>query len=194
VILALDPGLARIGYNLAHLWANPGGPPDVEIFQADVWRADLPEAEERTLPAVEDSFRRARLQGQRLRAVVREHGVSLVVTEALSHPRDAGSAAKVSMFWGVLGAVADELFLDVVMVRPQDARRVLGLPKTPRGATRAQKKRVVHDELRRRYGAQKLAALVGHLSRAEDRTHPLDGLATLTAALLLEFGEGVVIR
>jgi hypothetical protein len=194
VILALDPGLARVGYVLAWLWSSKDVPPEVEVFEAGVWKADLPDAEERDLPAVEDSFRRARLQGQNVRDAVRAHGVTVIVTEALSHPRDAGSAAKVSMFWGALGAVADELSLHVEMVRPQDGRRVLGLPKTPRGATRAQKKRVVREELERRYGKAKLDALVGHLSRAEDRTHPLDGLATLTAALILQFGTHVVIR
>lgn len=192
VILAIDPGLASVGYVLARLWSGKDTPPEVEVYEAGVWKAGL--AEERETGAVEESFNRARAQAENVRAAVRGHGVSVLVVEALSHPRNAGSAAKVSMFWGGLGAVVDELALHVEMVRPQDVRAALKLPKTKRDMTRTQKKRIVADELVRRYGATKMKTLLGHLTLAEDRSHPTDALATLTATLIQQFGEHVVIR
>lgn len=194
VILANDPGLARVGYVLARLWTRDGIAPLVEVYEAGVWKADLPEADERIDSAAKDGFRRARIQGENVRDAVRVSGASVLVTEELSHPRDASSAAKVSMFWGALALVTGELGLHVEMVRPQDVRRALNLPKTTRTMTRTQKKKLVHDAIVQRYGAVTMKRLLGHLTRAEDRTHPIDGLATLTAALILQFGEGVEIR
>lgn len=193
-ILSTDPGLASVGYVLSRLWTRTSIAPLVEAYEAGVWKADLPEADAREKSVVEESFSRARVQAENVRRVVQASGVSVLVTEALSHPRDAGSAAKVSMFWGALAAVTDELGLHVEMVRPQDVRKALNLPKTTRAMTRVQKKKLVHDALSERYGAVAMKRLLGHLTRAEDRTHPTDALATLTAALVLQFGDSVEIR
>jgi len=194
IVLATDPGLASLGYLLARLYASKGLPPEVEIFAAGVWKAELPEEDAREQSAVEDSFRRTQTQMQNVHRVVEEYGVSILVTEALSHPRDAGSAAKVSMVWGGLATLVYMLGLHVEMVRPQDVRRLLGLPKTTKTATRKDKKKLVIDELERRYGKDGIKALVGHLTRAEERTHPLDALAAFTAVMIQQFGSCVVIR
>jgi hypothetical protein len=193
VILALDPGLAHIGFVIARVW--PGMTIwDVEVVKAGAWTAELPDIDDRMQSSVEDSFRRAQVQGRRLHETIVQEGVTVVVTEELSHPPDAGAAAKVAMFWGLLARVVDVQSLHVEMIRPQDIRRTLGLPKTTRTMTRKDKKKLVHDELERRYGVAKLKALVGHLKRAEDRSHPLDALASFTAAMVIQFGDGFTLR
>lgn len=193
IVLAIDPGLAAVGYILARVW--PGSTWDVEVYAGDVLHAELPPTDERFLDVNDETTKRAIMQVRRVIEIIRDEGVTVVVAETISHPRDAGTALKVMAFWTLLVYVLDEQGLPFVKLRPQDIRQALKLPKTKRTMTRDQKKKLVHDALLALYGADKLKALLGHLSRKEDRSHPLDALASFTAVMSNQFGSnGFTLR
>lgn len=188
IVLAIDPGLAAVGYILARVWQ--ASPWEVDVFEGGLWQSELPPTDERFLDVTAETIVRARMQVQRVLLFIRMHGVSVVVAETISHPRDAGTALKVMAFWAMLSYALEEIKMPFVHLRPQDVRQSLKLPKTKRTWTREQKKKLVHDALLAFYGAPKLKELLGHLTRKEDRSHPLDGLAVLTATMTQQFGEG----
>lgn len=187
-VLSLDPGLAAVGYVLARVWQ--ASPWEVEVFEGGLWQSELPPTDERYLDVTAETIARARMQVQRVLLFIRMHGVTVVVAETISHPRDAGTALKVMAFWAMLSWALAEIGMPFVHLRPQDIRQALKLPKTKRTMTRADKKKLVHDALLAFYGAPKLKALLGHLTRKEDRSHPLDALAGFTAVMTKQFGDG----
>lgn len=187
-VLAIDPGLASVGFILARVWQ--ASPWQVEVFDGGLWQSELPPVDERYLDITAETIARARMQVQRVLLFIRMHGVTVVVAETISHPRDAGTALKVMAFWAMLSYALEEIGMPFVHLRPQDIRQALKLPKTKRTMTRDQKKKLVHDALFAFYGASKLKELLGHLTRKEDRSHPLDALAGFTAVMVQQFGEG----
>jgi len=214
-VLALDPGLAHVGFILARIWrrfgsplnvsivdANTGdrlpfvglhaptnGPTwDIEVVEAGLWIAPLPDIDERVLDAIDDTTNRAMLQVCNVLAKYAHEDASVIVAEKISHPRDASTAIQVTAFWAMLTYACKQQAIPFVTLRPQDIRSTLGLSKTKATMTRNDKKKLVTDEIERRYGKAKLKTLLRHLTRKEDRSHPLDALASFTAAMIKQFG------
>ena len=196
-VLALDPGLAHVGYILARIWRGQGfqgSPWDIEVVEAGLWIAPLPDIDERVLDAIDDTTNRAMLQVCNVLAKYAHEDASVIVAEKISHPRDASTAIQVTAFWAMLTYACKQQAIPFVTLRPQDIRTTLGLPKTKATMTRNDKKKLVTDEIERRYGAAKLKTLLRHLTRKEDRSHPLDALASFTAAMIKQFGSNCTFR
>ncbi len=188
IVLAIDPGSTNVGYVLALIWS--GTTWDIEIVKGDHLKIEQSPDDAQCFDEHEITTNRAMAQVRKIQEIIRDEGVTVVVAETISHPRDAGTALKVMAFWTLLVYVLDEQGLPFVKLRPQDIRQALKLPKTKRTMTRDQKKKLVHDALLALYGVDKLKALFGHLSRKEDRSHPLDALASFTAVMTNQFGSG----
>lgn len=196
-VLALDPGLAHVGFILARIWRGQGfqgSPWDIEVVEAGLWIAQLPDIDERVLDAIDDTTNRAMFQVGNVLSKYAHEGASVIVAEKISHPRDASTAIQVTAFWAMLAYALKQQGIPFVTLRPQDIRSTLGLPKTKATMTRNDKKKLVTDEIERRYGKSKLKALMGHLTRKEDRSHPLDALASFTAAMIKQFGTDCTFR
>ena len=120
----------------------------------------------------EDNLRRARELHRQLGSVAKDAHVFCV--ESMSFPRNAGSAAKVAMGWGVIAALAEDLGIPVVQSSPQEIKKVLT------GAKNASKKEV-QDTLGLRYN--NLSELLTEITAKSDLDHAYDALAAVVASL-----------
>lgn len=145
--LGCDTGLARFGWALARILPVGFAPLAMGVIVTEKSDARL-----RVLAAC-DNFRRAREVSSELERVVgvaeREHGgrVRVVCYEALSLPRNAGTAAQIGMGFGVLAAWADGVGVPALEVSPQ------ALKKAATGARDASK-RAVAEAVAYRMGVQ----------------------------------------
>ena len=123
VLLGLDPGFASIGYAIVNI-----SDPYKEVVQKlGVAMTEKSSNKTRVL-ATEDNFRRAKVIASYIRPYALT--VDAICVEAMSYPRNASTAAKLALFWGVLAAVVEDLSIPVVQVSPQNIKSFLCSKKT----------------------------------------------------------------
>lgn len=117
VVLGLDGGLAHMGLAIAHL--TEGERPRI------VWSGVIETTKDPIGTAAADNVRRARELHAELAARLALHRPSVIYAESMSHPRDARAAAMLSMSWGVVAALADQLALPVWSKSPMALKRAM---------------------------------------------------------------------
>lgn len=116
MILAVDPGLAAMGY--AVLALNGAG------IEFGVLRTAPSPKKQRTL-AIDDNLRRVREIAHDLNGLIYRHGVKVLAAEAMSFPRSSSSAAKLAMSWAAFATLSELRGLPLVQASPQMVRRAL---------------------------------------------------------------------
>ena len=115
-VLGLDPGFASTGWALAELRDRP------VIVEAGVIRTAKSPKRTKVL-AADDNFRRCRELAEALAPLLDQ--VSMVCAEAMSPMRNASSAAKVALCWGVIAGLCQERGLPLAQVSPQGLKKAL---------------------------------------------------------------------
>jgi Holliday junction resolvasome RuvABC endonuclease subunit len=136
-IVGVDPGLAELGWAVVDIrdagrrLRNPrdAHPPRLhngarmQIVEMGVLRS-APSAKKRRVGAADDVLRRARELHTSLSRIVGPE-VDLICAEQMSHPRNASSAAKVAVVWGLLVAIAQERRIPLLQASPQEVKRAM---------------------------------------------------------------------
>ena len=160
-ILGLDPGFASTGWALAELRDRP------VIVEAGVIRTQKSVKRAKVL-AADDNFRRSRELAAELAPLLDR--VSMVCAEAMSPMRNASSAAKVALCWGVVAGLCQERGLPLAQVSPQGLKKALCGRVSVTDAE-------LHPEIERRF-----PELVGVLSVPKSqREHAYDAAAAIEA-------------
>lgn len=166
-VLGVDPGFAACGVALVRLL-----PTVEEVALLDVIRTAKDSARRRTY-ASDDNLRRARELHRALDGLVVTHNVRAIAAEAMSFPRNATSAAKMSLCWGVLASIAEARELPIVQGSPQALKRAVT------GSTTASKDEV-EFALLKRFGNDVEGLFTGPDGLRE---HCFDALAAVVACL-----------
>ena len=140
-VLGADPGFASFGYTVVELL-----PDSEQILAINVIRTKKDERKGKVL-ASDDNFRRTRAIYSALKGVLQEYPIVALTAEAMSYPRNAAAAGKMSLAWGVIASLAEEFQLPTAQATPQRIKKTLC------GNIKATKEEV-QDELRRRYKGQ----------------------------------------
>lgn len=163
-ILGIDGGFANTGVVSAVV--NPVG----HITFLNAWVIKTKKDSEAKSVAM-DNLRRAREIYVELERILRTTRASTVCLEAMSHPRNASTAGKLALFWGVFAGLVDPSEREVRMGQPLQLRRkVLGEKDAPEV--------VVHEHMMKNYeGLEPLALAFGKT----DRKHILDAAIAVAA-------------
>lgn len=163
IALGIDPGLANCGLVLVAVEGQL-----LRLRHAATLCSEPSPKKLRVLVG-DDLTARTRQLTRDLAGLV--HHADLVVCEAWSCPRSAGSAARTALARGALYALCEQAGRPLVQLTPQQVRRTLGVAKG------AAKGAVVLEALERVEGGEVLERV--QLSRRE---HAGDALAVLVAA------------
>ena len=124
IVLGIDSGLACCGFAVVRLL--PGGEELVRTWCFTTKLSDRKVG----VRAADDVARRAReLAAELLRAIAEHRPVALAV-ESPSWPRNAGSAAKMGIAFGVIFGLAEQHQLPLVMASPMDVKAAMTGRKT----------------------------------------------------------------
>ncbi len=115
-ILGLDPGFQNIGYTILKCT-----PEKEEILYMGIFRTEKADKKRKVL-AVDDNFRRTKEIAEFLCSTLAEWNIKAICAEAISHPRNAGAAAKVAMTWGVIAAISHLNKIPVIQATPQEIK------------------------------------------------------------------------
>jgi Holliday junction resolvasome RuvABC endonuclease subunit len=125
--------------------------------------------------ATVDGIRRAASINKELVRICENHKVTLVCVEAMSWPRNAASAIKMSMAWGALAPVVVDLPL--IEVGPQQIKKVL---TGVRSATKKEVEEAVKERLK--HSHQSIPLLESKVKKASLREHCWDALGSILAS------------
>ena len=109
-VIGIDPGFAKIGYAVAH------------IRPLKVVALGTVETKKGEPPVSEDNFKRVRDIYCELAGLCYAHRPATLCIEAMSYPRNASTAAKMSLCWGALAALSEEWELDVLQATPREIK------------------------------------------------------------------------
>lgn len=112
IVLGCDPGLANFGIAVVEL--EP-----LRVITLEVLRTKKSTA--KALVA-DDNVRRSREIAASLLELCKHRPVA-ICAEAMSHPRNASAAGKLSMSWGVLSAISALLDIPIVQASPQRIKK-----------------------------------------------------------------------
>jgi Holliday junction resolvasome RuvABC endonuclease subunit len=132
--LALDPGFASCGFAVLM---------DDTIATMGIVRTQK-DSRKQTL-ATEDNFARARFIAREIRTLIDRFAINVLAFESYSAPRNASTAGKVALCYGVLADIAAERDLAVVMVTPQRIKKAVC------GSKSASKEEII-EKLEAEYG------------------------------------------
>lgn len=118
-VVGIDGGLAALGWAALRLEPTGEVPHALGVF------ATAPSARRRHVLAADDNLRRARELARSLAGVLDLYRPAVLALEAMSAPRNAASAAKLSMSLGVVAALAEARGLPLVAASPQEVKRAL---------------------------------------------------------------------
>jgi Holliday junction resolvasome RuvABC endonuclease subunit len=121
--------------------------------------------------SVDDNLRRVREIAALLEA--KSEGVDVICAESMSYPRNASSAAKVAMCWGVIATVSNRLDVPIIQVCPQDVKKRL-----------CDSKKASKEDIQKAVGVMYpvAAEIMSTYSKAR-REHMADALAVIVASL-----------
>ena len=174
-ILGVDPGFANIGLVVVKLKSNKEFVKHVEAF------VTKKSPKKTRVLTTDDNLMRAKQIARRLRELDRKYRFRGIAAEAMSFPRNASAAAKMSLAWGVLADLSEGAGIPIIQARPQAIRAALGLqPKKAEGKDSAKNRTQV--ALRKRF--KKFASLVERSGIPKGRwEHCYDALAAVVACL-----------
>jgi Holliday junction resolvasome RuvABC endonuclease subunit len=80
-------------------------------------------SKKQNVKATEDNIRRAQDLYSGLRNLIESEQVSLIATETMSWPRNAGVVAKMGIAWGVIASVAGQYAIPIIQASPMEIKR-----------------------------------------------------------------------
>lgn len=119
-VMGIDPGLANMGVGVVALKRLEGE----EILSVMVL-STRPEKKKKNVRQSSDLVRRTRELASRLATVVDAYSPRVIAVEAVSYPRNAASAAKTAMSWGVLCSIAERNNIPLVQASPKDIKKAV---------------------------------------------------------------------
>ena len=123
-VIGIDSGLASCGFAVVRL--VPAGE---ELVRAWTFTTKLSDRKV-GVRAADDTARRARELAAELLRAIEEHRPVAIAIESPSWPRNAGSAAKMGVAFGVIFGLAEQHQLPLVMASPMDVKLALVGRKT----------------------------------------------------------------
>lgn len=163
-ILGIDPGFAKLGWCLAEYDGNAPSVLHMGVLETT--------KDTRKVLACVDNVRRAQEIRDGLMSLTALY-VDVFCAEAMSFPRNASSAAKVAMAWGVIASVAQDIHVPIVQVSPQQIK------VATTGSLKASKVRVGQELCRM---CPEIVSMLEPLA-VNKREHPIDALGAIVAAL-----------
>lgn len=149
VILGIDPGLAHLGWAVVRVGDDP------EILAGGVIVTEKSSALQSMLSS-EDAVMRMQTQFRELKRQVLLpvgfYNAGALAVESISYPRNAGSAAKIGMSWGVITSFAFVEGLPILQASPQHVKKVIA------GIRSASKEEVAEAVSKRAPGGAPIAA------------------------------------
>lgn len=172
LVLGLDPGFSNVGYAFVRLQDRGDKPIRMGLIRTKKSDKKL------KVLASDDNFRRAKEITVALLQVIaeveaEEGPIRIFCVEAKSFPRNASSAAKVAMFWGILAKLSVDTGIPVEQVRPQEIKTKLCKKAK---ASKAE----VQAACQALFGKVDLEDLCEGIADS-NLEHPYDGLATVVA-------------
>jgi crossover junction endodeoxyribonuclease RuvC len=172
-ILGLDPGFANLGWCVAIF------EPVVRLSVTDMGCIETKKDPRKVLVSV-DNVKRAQLITRKLKWLIWEladdewvRQVDAIAIEAMSFPRNASSASKMSMTWGIISALSALWDIPVIQASPQDIKEAVT-------GSRKASKALMETTLSERY-PEVSKLLEG--TPAGRREHPYDALGAIVASL-----------
>jgi crossover junction endodeoxyribonuclease RuvC len=172
-ILGLDPGFANLG------WCVAIYEPVVRLSVVSMGCIETKKDSRKVLVSV-DNVKRAQLITRKLKWLIWEladdewvRQVDAIAVEAMSFPRNASSAAKMSLAWGVISAVSGLWDIPLIQTSPQDIKEAVT-------GSRKASKALMETTLSERY-PEVLKLLED--TPASRREHPYDALGAIVASL-----------
>jgi Holliday junction resolvasome RuvABC endonuclease subunit len=178
-ILGLDPGFANLGWCVAIYHPHETGPSLTGLSVTDMGCIETKKDPRKVLVSV-DNVRRAQAITWMLRDIIWEASdeepvrlVDAIAIEAMSFPRNASSAAKVSLAWGVISALSALWEIPVIQASPQDIKEAVT-------DSRKASKALMETTLGERY--PEVLKLLEDTPPSR-REHPYDALGAIVASL-----------
>jgi len=166
-VLGIDPGFASLGWALVDIGAGQEFPYKMGVFRTQA------SVKKRKVLATEDNMRRAQEIAGFLQELIAGEGVKVLCTESMSWPRNASSAAKVALCWGVMASICVRLGMPVVQSTPQQIKKVMCGKRT------ASKEEVIAALQARYSGLENIVEGVP----SSQLEHPYDALAAVVSGL-----------
>jgi Holliday junction resolvasome RuvABC endonuclease subunit len=166
--LGCDPGFASCGVALLEL----GGDTSEALVYLGVIRTEKSTAKQNIL-ASNDNFRRAREIARELRKLPLP---DVVCCESMSFPRNASTAAKMALTWGILADYCEQTGVPLLMSTPKELKRSVC------GDASASKEDV-QAAMRKRFGTVPADLLRASKIPAGQWEHPFDALASICCCL-----------
>lgn len=167
VLLGIDPGFASIGYAALELKTN-------KVLEFGLLRSKKANKKQRLL-AVEDNLRRAIDIATSINELLShlniQYSVNAICAEAMSFPRNASVAAKVSMCWGIMADISANHGVEILQVSPQEVKKAVYGAKN---ATKEDIQRVLQ-------GLYPETTLFAESIPRTLHEHPFDALAVLVS-------------
>ena len=123
-VLGVDPGFASLGYAILRL-----GSQGEALDAAGVIRTSASDKKRKIL-ATDDNARRCREIARELDGLFERWQPAVICAESMSFPRNAATAAKMAMSWGVLIAYSHSRGCPIVQASPQEVKLALTRTKT----------------------------------------------------------------
>jgi Holliday junction resolvasome RuvABC endonuclease subunit len=179
-ILGLDPGFANLGWCVAIYRPHETDPLLAGLSVMSMGCIETKKDSRKVLASV-DNVRRAQAITRQLRGIIWELAfhdepvrlVDAIAIEAMSFPRNASSASKVSMTWGIISALSHLWQMPVIQVSPQDIKEAVT-------GSRKASKALIETTLSERYPEVSKALEGTPFGRRE---HPYDALGAIVASL-----------
>lgn len=175
VYLGIDPGFANIGIAIAELDRGVLKPIYMDLIETK---------KNDELSVSEDNFNRAKDIYYRIKDLFKPDipnkykGIDGIYVEAMSYPRNASTAAKMSLCWGALAGIVIEHRKPLVQLNPRKIKALVT------GNNKASKKDM-EISIRARFPETDFGILLQDVI-ASLHEHPFDALGTIIAGLMLE--------
>lgn len=173
ILIGVDPGFASIGLaRVALEWADGKLAPrllDMALIETE--KSDKKHA----VYASDDNVRRMYeiYDALQLYFTHDDQRPAVIAAEAMSYPRQSSAAAKMSLAWGVLGAITRMGDIPLIQTSPQEVKQQVAGKRT---ATKVE----VQEALMKHF-PDSLPPLIGRIVRSKQE-HPADALAVAIAA------------
>jgi crossover junction endodeoxyribonuclease RuvC len=169
VVIGCDPGFGHLGAAVVEL--SPKHALVLALHHSSTEKSD----KKRSVYASDDNLRRAQELSVSLENLIAAYHPVALCVEAMSFPRNASSAQKVGIAWGVIASLARQYGLPVLQQSPQAIKLAVCGRKD---ASKEDVQAALHTRYSNLTALDKTAKLTKTV-----REHPYDALAAVVACL-----------
>lgn len=172
-VLGIDPGFAFVGWCVADVTLKG----QVTLISAGTW--ETKKCKKKELSASEDNMRRADELSLSLAHLDTQYGpFKAILSEAQSWPRNASSALKIALWWGIIShfRVTYPSKLILLQCSPQELKKCMKVKEKS-------SKQEVLESILVRPGYGNIMDLLSHIRSKAKRCHPIDAAAAICTCL-----------